>query len=189
MTIERALYEAYGVKRVDADDPIWTMDARLSASGSDVFNTLRVYGVPIDTSPKIERAEPDDPDMAMIHAVVRTLARSIGLIVIMHARSLSRPDWMSDAVAEHFVPERKPSGGLKFVRCDRNHRPIACRIERVGVPKQTIRVRRQAYREWAEAIHRLHSTLCFTLKQIELTSHLPDLEPWKKKSLPFAQIV
>lgn len=67
----------------------------------------------------------------------------------------------------------------KNVMDRKTRRPSYCEVTFGGDLPEHVRMRRERYRRWAEAIGKLHGSLSGHLRHHELAPDLPPLEPWK----------
>ncbi|GAB4368106.1 MAG: hypothetical protein Kow00114_27140 [Kiloniellaceae bacterium] len=117
-----------------------------------------------------------DPDAEAVHEAVLALPVSEGALVLQHALSGTRPDWLPGAAAR-MRPVLRGNGRPEMVYWDppKCRKPAYCRV--TADPSQSsIDFARGLYRCWWGALFRLAGTL--RLRQFMVTGPAVLQEPW-----------
>lgn len=177
--IERLLIWVYQVKA--ADKVTARRSANLVPAGyvTNAQGVLRMaaLGCRIDNFTTVASASDLDPDAETVHEAVMALPINEGALVLQHALTGTRPDWMPGAVAR-MRPLLRGNGKPELVYWDppKCRRPAYCRV--TADPSQTsIDFARGLYSRWWGTLDGLRHSL--RLRQFIVTGPAAPRAPWR----------
>lgn len=192
MSVEQMLHWAFAREyaRLDRGGD-WSLPT--IADSCAMIGRMADYGGPIDVCGGVSR--PCDGADQVASVVQRTLRPDEQQIVVHHALTLSRPDWMPGAVpccvpVDWIAPggvrqAKTAAAGPAVARLNRQGRhvmeqPRMCPVTFSPHPSDIAYARRR-YLNWVGAVLRLVPALGrLTIPWVQLTNQLPPTAPWKE---------
>lgn len=134
-------------ERVSRDD--WG-----SGGGSNAATICRMLETGIAGSGPVARVQrvPVHPDAEWVYGIVKTLDRDEFWLIVNTSENAVPPTWDPEIELARVVPVLKANGRPRMIVCPIERRPVACRIEIVGIPHdEANRMRadaRETYARW-----------------------------------------
>jgi hypothetical protein len=111
-------------------------------------------------------------------------------MIVKAAEADAMPDWNPDIEPARVVPILKANGRPRMIVCPIERRPVACRIEVIGVSDDdaaAIRAKaREVYARWYRLLWAMRQTIYEedTLTRWRVTGIGADPQPWEKIAAP-----
>lgn len=188
VTIEDLLIWAYRDEKVDRVEAgpaagFHTGYGRVSACGTASVERYGLLGCFVDGSRMM--VSPRAPDDAVaVHEAVQAFAVETRVLIMVHARAATRPEWRR--VPVRCLPVMRLKAGRQVPAVTYHpteKRPSFCPVQYAGDDERQLACKREAWRLWAHGLQRLAEWFRDgprVLSRHEVTVHMPELAPWKQ---------
>lgn len=183
--IERLLIWTYQVKAADSvvsRQMAWLGPDRPVTNAQGLMR-MAALGCRVDNAGLCVPRENDlDPDAEAVHDAVMALGNEAGALVLYHAKTGSRPDWMPGAVSR-MRPVMRGNGKPSMVYWDhpKCRKPAYCRVT-ADPPQGRIDAARHVYAMWWDALRGLAETL-EQLRAYVVAGPAAAFMPWLQEGL------